>query len=34
MLVDDPKWLSIVRELRAIAQTGLTFTADQVRTTA
>jgi ADP-ribose pyrophosphatase YjhB (NUDIX family) len=29
MLVDDPKWLSIARELRAIAQTGLTFSADR-----
>jgi ADP-ribose pyrophosphatase YjhB (NUDIX family) len=28
MLVDDPQWLSIARELRAIAQTGLTFTTD------
>jgi ADP-ribose pyrophosphatase YjhB (NUDIX family) len=27
--VDDPQWLSIARELRAIAQTGLTFTADR-----
>jgi ADP-ribose pyrophosphatase YjhB (NUDIX family) len=27
--VDDPQWLSIVSELRAIAQTGLTFTADR-----
>jgi ADP-ribose pyrophosphatase YjhB (NUDIX family) len=25
---DEPKWLSIAREVRAIAQTGLTFTAD------
>src|SRR5216683_6901639 len=29
MSVDDPQWLSIARELRAIAQTGLTFTADR-----
>jgi ADP-ribose pyrophosphatase YjhB (NUDIX family) len=29
MPVDDPQWLSIARELRAIAQTGLTFTADR-----
>lgn len=29
MPVDDPQWLSIVSELRAIAQTGLTFTADR-----
>lgn len=29
MAVDDPQWLSIARELRAIAQTGLTFTADR-----
>jgi ADP-ribose pyrophosphatase YjhB (NUDIX family) len=29
MPVDDPKWLRIARELRAIAQTGLTFTADR-----
>jgi ADP-ribose pyrophosphatase YjhB (NUDIX family) len=28
MPVDDPQWLSIARELRAIAQTGLAFTAD------
>src|SRR4030081_838640 len=28
MPVDEPQWLSIARELRAIAQTGLTFTAD------
>jgi ADP-ribose pyrophosphatase YjhB (NUDIX family) len=27
--VDDPSWLLIARELRAIAQTGLTFTADR-----
>lgn len=26
---DDPQWLIIARELRAIAQTGLTFTADR-----
>ena len=25
---DEPKWLTIAREVRAIAQTGLTFTAD------
>src|SRR5580700_1933713 len=29
MPADDPQWLAIARELRAIAQTGLTFTADQ-----
>jgi len=29
MAVDDPQWLVIARELRAIAQTGLTFTADR-----
>src|SRR3979490_711179 len=29
MPVDEPQWLSIARELRAIAQTGLTFTADR-----
>jgi ADP-ribose pyrophosphatase YjhB (NUDIX family) len=29
MPADDPQWLSIARELRAIAQTGLTFTADR-----
>ena len=29
MPVDDPQWLSIASELRAIAQTGLTFTADR-----
>ena len=29
MSVDDPQWLRIARELRAIAQTGLTFTADR-----
>ena len=29
MPVDDPQWLNIARELRAIAQTGLTFTADR-----
>jgi ADP-ribose pyrophosphatase YjhB (NUDIX family) len=28
MPVDEPQWLSIARELRAIAQTGLAFTAD------
>ena len=26
---DDPQWLSIARELRALAQTGLTFTTDR-----
>ena len=29
MPVDEPQWLSIARELRAIAQTGLTFSADR-----
>ena len=29
MSADDPHWLSIARELRAMAQTGLTFTADR-----
>jgi ADP-ribose pyrophosphatase YjhB (NUDIX family) len=29
MPADDPQWLSIARELRAIAQTGLTFTTDR-----
>src|ERR1700693_4206387 len=29
MPVNDPQWLSIARELRAIAQTGLTFSADR-----
>src|ERR1700730_13196930 len=29
MPVDEPKWLSIARELRALAQTGLTFTTDR-----
>jgi len=29
MPVEEPQWLSIARELRAIAQTGLTFTADR-----
>jgi len=29
MPADDPQWLSIARELRAIAQTGLTFTMDR-----
>jgi ADP-ribose pyrophosphatase YjhB (NUDIX family) len=29
MSADDPQWLSIARELRAIAQTGLTFAADR-----
>jgi ADP-ribose pyrophosphatase YjhB (NUDIX family) len=28
-LADEPQWLRIARELRAIAQTGLTFTADR-----
>jgi ADP-ribose pyrophosphatase YjhB (NUDIX family) len=28
MPVDDPQWLRIARELRALAQTGLAFTAD------
>ena len=27
--MDEPQWLKIARELRAIAQTGLTFTADR-----
>jgi ADP-ribose pyrophosphatase YjhB (NUDIX family) len=27
--MDDPQWLRIARELRAIAQTGLTFTTDR-----
>jgi ADP-ribose pyrophosphatase YjhB (NUDIX family) len=27
--VDEPQWLKIARELRAIAQTGLAFTADR-----
>jgi ADP-ribose pyrophosphatase YjhB (NUDIX family) len=27
--MDEPQWLRIARELRAIAQTGLTFTADR-----
>lgn len=27
--MDDPQWLNIARELRAIAQTGLTFTQDR-----
>jgi ADP-ribose pyrophosphatase YjhB (NUDIX family) len=27
-MTHEPRWLSIARELRAIAQTGLTFTAD------
>src|SRR3984893_7221006 len=26
---DEPQWLSIARQLRALAQTGLTFTADR-----
>jgi ADP-ribose pyrophosphatase YjhB (NUDIX family) len=29
MPADEPQWLTIARELRAIAQTGLTFTADR-----
>ena len=29
MPAEDPQWLTIARELRAIAQTGLTFTADR-----
>jgi ADP-ribose pyrophosphatase YjhB (NUDIX family) len=29
MPADDPAWLSIARELRAMAQTGLTFTTDR-----
>ncbi len=29
MPVDEPQWLSVARELRAIAQTGLAFTADR-----
>ena len=29
MPADEPQWLIIARELRAIAQTGLTFTADR-----
>jgi ADP-ribose pyrophosphatase YjhB (NUDIX family) len=29
MAADDPQWLSMAQELRAIAQTGLTFTADR-----
>jgi ADP-ribose pyrophosphatase YjhB (NUDIX family) len=29
MPVDEPQWLSIARELRGIAQTGLAFTADR-----
>jgi ADP-ribose pyrophosphatase YjhB (NUDIX family) len=29
MAADDPQWLVIARELRAIAQTGLTFTSDR-----
>ncbi|HXC10094.1 MAG TPA: NUDIX hydrolase [Steroidobacteraceae bacterium] len=28
-MADEPQWLRIARELRAIAQTGLTFTADR-----
>ena len=28
-MVDEPQWLSVARELRAIAQTGLAFTADR-----
>ncbi len=27
--MDEPQWLRVARELRAIAQTGLTFTADR-----
>jgi ADP-ribose pyrophosphatase YjhB (NUDIX family) len=29
MAADDPQWLSMAQELRAIAQTGLTFTTDR-----
>jgi ADP-ribose pyrophosphatase YjhB (NUDIX family) len=29
MPADDPQWLSMAQELRAIAQTGLTFTTDR-----
>jgi ADP-ribose pyrophosphatase YjhB (NUDIX family) len=29
MAADDPQWLTIARELRAIAQTGLAFTTDR-----
>jgi ADP-ribose pyrophosphatase YjhB (NUDIX family) len=29
MQADDPQWLRIARELRAMAQTGLTFTTDR-----
>ena len=29
MSADDPQWLRVAQELRAIAQTGLTFTADR-----
>jgi len=29
MAVDEPQWLEVVRELRAIAQTGLAFTTDR-----
>lgn len=29
MPVDEPQWLRIARELRAIAQTGLAFTTDR-----
>jgi ADP-ribose pyrophosphatase YjhB (NUDIX family) len=29
MTADEPQWLRIARELRAMAQTGLTFTADR-----
>jgi ADP-ribose pyrophosphatase YjhB (NUDIX family) len=29
MPADDPQWLTIARELRAIAQTGLTFSTDR-----
>jgi ADP-ribose pyrophosphatase YjhB (NUDIX family) len=28
-MVDEPQWLSVARELRAIAQTGLEFTVDR-----
>jgi hypothetical protein len=29
MPANEPRWLRIARELRAMAQTGLTFTADR-----
>jgi len=29
MQADEPQWLRIARELRAIAQTGLTFAVDR-----